>query len=191
MVDRVDRSGGLEEDPEVLRILRAAGDGQVYDNGSYREALYRLYDEIRSESAWELEQLIRDRGLQIKPPCCDSARRGLVEERRQYAAEFNRRSRRNSHEREIQAQLRRACECDALHGNEQSGKDLGCEIGYYSSTGGYSPDRCTHSPEPVQHTDVPNRLRIRGDSISLFRGVSVPWEELLQFVPPHRNAASD
>src|SRR3982751_585632 len=191
MGDRFYSSRGFEEDPEILRFLRASWDWEVNDHDGRGEAVRRLYDEIRSESTRKFEQWVRDGGFQIEPLGRDSARRRFVANRRQHPPEFYRSTRGNQDEREVQAQLRGACECDALHGYEQAREDLRCQIGYYSSSDRYSPDRCTDSAQPVQHPDVPDRFRTRIDSSPLPECLPYPGKELLQFVPPHRNAVSD
>src|SRR5688572_4144919 len=186
-----DNFGRFPEDSKILRLLRTTGDWEVHDHDDRGEALYWVLDEIRSESLGKLEQLIRNRGVQMQSFSCDSARWRSLEDRRQHLAEFHRGAGRNQDERKIQAQLRRACERAIVHGHQQAGKDLRCEIGYYSSTDRYSSNGRIDPSKPVQYFDVPDRFRIRSDSISMFAGVSIAWEELLQFIPPDRNAASD
>src|SRR4051794_24031389 len=65
----------LEEDSEILGLLWPTWHGQVNGLESYPEVVCGIYDRIRREGVGELEQCLRDRGLQAQSARCHPARR--------------------------------------------------------------------------------------------------------------------
>src|SRR6185369_10817935 len=174
------RFWGFEEDSEVLRVLRATRDGQVYYLGDHREDVLGLRSDIRSKGSRKFEQLFRDGSFQIEPPGGDPARWGSFADRRQHEAQFYRGARRYPHEREVQAQLRGSCERIVIHGHEPACEDFGCEIRDHSAFDRYPPDRCDHSPKSVQFPYVEDRFRAWCYREALLGGLSFAGEEPLQ-----------
>src|SRR3954471_13820366 len=162
MGDRIHRGRGFEENSKVFRFLWEAWQRQRYCHLDYSEAVRRIYSDLRSEGLGLLEQFVRYGSVQEQPPGGDSARWGLVEDRRQYAAEFDRVPRGHSNEREIPAELYGPSECAIVCGVEQSRQDLRREVWPDQTLDRYPSHWRDDSDKSLQHSFESYRFRARG-----------------------------